>query len=80
MTNFCDFKTTLNIVGLVLTMIGVYIIFINSPVNEHTIDGGTTEDNHQDFQRETAQKNKHMKYGVYIVILGTMLQLTSNYV
>ena len=55
-------------------------MFINSPVNEHTIDGGNAFTDSHKLIKETVVKNKRIKYGIYIILFGTTFQLVSNYI
>ena len=80
MDYFYNLKTFLNSLGLILTMAGVYLVFINSPVNEHTIDGGNAFTDSHKLIKETVVKNKRIKYGIYIILFGTTFQLVSNYI
>ncbi len=73
-------KTFLNSIGLILTIIGVYVIYINSPINESEIVAAPITDDSTELQESTSKKNRFMKFGVYIVIIGTVLQLISNFI
>lgn len=70
-----DLKTVVNSVGLILNALGVYMVYVNSPINLHTIDG-----NDSDIEKETERKNNLLKIGVWVVIVGSVLQLVSNYI
>jgi hypothetical protein len=80
LTTMPDLKTSLNSLGLLLTLIGVYVVYVNSPINEYIIDGGSPDTDFKEIARLTAQKNQRMKYGVFVVIAGSLLQLLSNYI
>jgi hypothetical protein len=75
-----NLKTTINSLGIVLTIVGVYIVYINSPLNFDTIDGGNFSTDFEEIKRVTNSKNKWMRNGVYIIIIGSLLQLVSNYI
>lgn len=75
-----DCKTILNSIGLLLTIIGVYIVYINSPINIDTIDGGDASTDSFEINRITNKRNNLLKRGVYIVICGTIVQLVSNFI
>jgi hypothetical protein len=75
-----DWRMITNSVGIVLTMIGVYMIYANSPINQHVIDGGDFETDFGAIDRATKRRNKLMTVGVYIVLGGSLLQLASNFV
>jgi hypothetical protein len=74
-----DLKTIINSVGILLTMVGVYMIYANSPINHHVIDGGDFDTDHSAEERATSCRNKLMTAGVYIVLGGYLLQLFSNF-
>jgi len=67
----------INAVGLVLNIIGVIVVYINSPINQHIIGGGFIEDK-TDYGRITKTRNTLMKVGVMIILLGSFLQLAAN--
>jgi len=75
-----SFKNTLNTVGLLLTLVGVYVVYVNSPLNISMIDGGSASTDYSEIVRKGDRKNQLMKYGVWMVIAGTLAQLGSNYV
>lgn len=74
-----DCKTLLNSIGLLLTIIGVYLVYINSPINIDTIDGGDASTDFSEIKRISEKKNIWLKRGVFIVIFGTVVQLVSNF-
>jgi hypothetical protein len=76
----CDFKTIINSLGLVLTIIGVYVLYINSPLNISEIDGGDASTDFNAIKLQTQRANHLMKIGVYTVLAGTVLQLVSNFI
>ena len=73
-------KTIVNSLGLVLTIIGVYGVYYNSPINEHIVDGGSPSDDRDKQEEETRRRNLFLKIFVCIVIFGTILQLFSNFI
>ena len=70
---------TLNIVGILLNIIGVIMVYVNSPVNFHTIQGAGYGDEWNEIVRKTERKNKLLKLGVLLIIAGSILQLISNF-
>ncbi len=72
-----ELTTTINIIGIIINIFGFCVMSANSPINVHTIDGGG---DHESFQKEQNKKNKFLKYGIYIVIFGSVIQLISNFV
>jgi hypothetical protein len=75
-----DCKTILNSIGFLLTIIGVYIVFVNSPINIDTIDGGDFNTDFTEIKRITNKRNTWLKRGVFIVIIGSFAQLISNFI
>ena len=75
-----DLKTTVNSIGILLTFIGVYVLYRYSPLNEIVIDGGDASTDIDEIERCTATKNGRMRVGVSVVLFGIVLQLVSNYV
>ncbi len=75
-----DLKTSLNSLGLLLTLAGIWVLYVNSPLNVAAFDGGDFETKHEDIERETNKRNARMKFAVYALLAGGVLQLVSNYV
>lgn len=75
-----DLKTCVNSVGLVLTIAGVVVIYRYSPLNSSESDGGAAGTDFVAIKGETALKNRLMKVGTALVLLGSALQLASNFV
>lgn len=73
-------KTLLNSIGIGLTMLGVYIVYINSPINYTDIDGGDASTNWEAIERKARRRNILLKAGVYLVLAGSAAQLASNFV
>ena len=74
-----DWKLITNSIGIALTMIGVYVIYANSPINSHVIDGGDFDTDFSAIERSTKRRNSLMRAGVYIVLAGSLIQLVSNF-
>jgi len=75
-----DVKTIVNSVGVGLTMLGVYMIYINSPINYTIISGGGPDTDWAAIERKANLRNTLIKVGVYLVLLGSATQLVSNFV
>lgn len=73
-----DTKTIINSVGLLLTIVGVYLVYVGSPIHFDIISGGNSKTDWKKEARKTARKNRQVKIGVYLVIGGTFLQFISN--
>jgi hypothetical protein len=76
----CDLKTILNSVGLLLTIIGVYVVYRNSPINTSVIDGGGPFTDFNAIKSQKRRANHFMRIGVYVVLAGTVFQLVSNFI
>jgi len=61
-------------------MIGVYMVFIYSPINNYKIDGGGAFTDFLKEEAETNRRNNLLKWGVYAVLLGSAVQLISNFI
>jgi hypothetical protein len=75
-----DLKTTLNSLGLLLTMVGIYVVYHYSPLNFYEIDGGDAFTDDAKEKRAIAHRNRLLRVGVYVVIAGALLQLVSNFI
>jgi hypothetical protein len=75
-----DAKTVINSIGLILNLVGIWMVYVNSPINFHTIDGGDADQDFTKIEKETNTRNGRLRIGVKIVIAGTMLQLISNFI
>ncbi len=71
-----DCKTIINSAGIALTIIGVYMVFINSPMNDNEI---TDTINENTPNEKINNRNCLLRIGVYIVMFGSLLQLISNF-
>ena len=72
-------ELVLNSLGIVLNIIGVLMIYFNSPINDSVIDGGDASTDHGIFLKKDRKRNKMLKLGVLIIVLGSILQLVSNF-
>jgi hypothetical protein len=75
-----DGKTLVNSIGIGLTMLGVYMVYINSPINHTVIDGGNASTDWTAIERKAKLRNTLLKAGVYLVLAGSAAQLASNFV
>lgn len=55
-------------------------MYINSPLNIDSIDGGDFSTDSSQTNRMTKERNNWLKGGVFIVIFGTLVQLVSNFI
>nr|CAS02813.1 putative integron gene cassette protein [uncultured bacterium] len=74
-----DGRAITNSGGIVLTMAGVYMVYANSPINSSVIDGGNFDTDFAAIDRDTRHRNLLMRVGVYVVLIGSFLQLVSNF-
>lgn len=69
-----------NSFGILLNIIGVIMVFYFSPINEHTIDGGNLDEGYVNPVPIANRRNKLLKLGVLVVVVGSILQLASNFI
>lgn len=75
-----DCKLIINSIGLIFTIIGIYIVYIYSPLNFDIIDGGDASTDYNKINKQTLKRNTRLKWGVYIVMSGSIVQLLSNFI
>jgi hypothetical protein len=75
-----DLKTGLNAFGIFLSALGVWIVYVNSPLNFSSIDGGDASTDSDAIEKSTIKRNHYMRVGVWFVISGSLLQLISNFI
>jgi len=68
----------LGALGLVASMIGILLIYLNSPLNEFGIDGGNAATDFDAIEATQQRKNRGMKFGTALVLAGSALQLAST--
>jgi hypothetical protein len=72
-------KTHLSTAGIILSIAGVVVVYLFSPLNESVIDGGDASTDFRTIDAEVRRKNRLMKVGVALVLGGSLLQLVANY-
>lgn len=75
-----DLKTGVNAVGILVSMVGVLVVYVNSPLNISAIDGGDASTDFNKIERRTLRRNRGMRTGVWVIILGSLVQLISNFI
>lgn len=75
-----DCKTLINSIGILLTIVGVYLVYVNSPINYTVIDGGGAGDDWAAVERKASRRNILLRVGVYLVLAGSAAQLISNFI
>lgn len=70
-----DCQDLVNSIGIFLNIAGVFIAFISSPINQWKIDGGDANTDFAKIAKDTERKNRNLKLGIYLVLLGSFLQL-----
>jgi len=73
-------KTTVNSIGIIMTIIGVWALWKTSPTNFSIINAGAAIDNWKTAQKKTADKNRIMNGSVILILTGSFLQLLSNFI
>lgn len=80
--SICEPQILISNFGIALTMLGVYLVYKNSPINENVVDGGTFGDELSPpvglQEAITRRKNQKMRRGVFIVLIGSGLQIVST--
>jgi hypothetical protein len=74
-----DIVKIVNVIGIILTMLGVYTVYYNSPINFTIIDGGNASTDFKKIERQKNRRNRFVTYGVYLVLLGSFAQIISNF-
>jgi hypothetical protein len=75
-----DTRAVVNSLGLLLTIVGVYVVYRNSPLNESNVDGGIASTDFEATERRMNRTNRLLRVGVYLVLAGGLLQLASNFI
>ena len=75
-----DLKNAINSFGIILTMIGVVMVYRNSPLNESVVDGGGADTDFGAIQRKQKRRNQVARLGVLLVLVGSGAQLVSNFI
>jgi len=75
-----DLKTGLNAFGIVLSIIGVWVVYVNSPLNFSGIDGGDASTDFDAIAKATTRRNQYMRVGVWLIIAASLLQIISNFI
>lgn len=73
-----DISTIINSIGLLLDIIGVLIIYKNSPI----VKAGTyfyEREHVEKMKIDAAKKNKLVRKGTFILFIGFIIQLVSNF-
>ena len=68
----------IDLTGLILTLIGVWLGLKSSPINATVQDGGQDTSLAKEG-REANAKNTKIKIGAFLVISGAILQFFSNH-
>lgn len=74
-----DVRVWVNSAGLFVTMVGVYVVYVNSPLNYSVTDGGSADTDFQEIERTTERRNRLLRVGVVAILLGSLIQLLSNF-
>lgn len=75
-----DIKTIINSIGLLITIIGVWMVYKGSPIHYDIISGGDDSTNWKEVSDTNEKENNRVKNGVRLIIIGTAFQLISNFI
>jgi hypothetical protein len=75
-----DLKTAINSLGILLTMIGIVMVYLYSPLNESVVDGGGAGTDFGAIERKQKCRNQLLRLGVYLVLMGSAAQSVSNFI
>ena len=53
-----DLKTGLNALGILLSILGVWLVYMNSPLNLSGIGGGNALTNSNRIEKDTIKRNR----------------------
>lgn len=70
----------INSIGIVFTIIGATIMYLNSPINNSVSDGGNAFTDFDKIDKADKLRNRRLKNGLGFIVLGSILQLISNFV
>lgn len=73
------FKVTMNSIGIIMNIVGVWSLWKTSPTNFSVIDAGGASTNWDDINKKRINKNKIMDRSVVLILIGSSLQLVSNF-
>jgi len=68
----------LNILGISITILGIWIVWAFSPLNSSITDGGDSTDSVDKSKNKSKVKNRYMTIGVAVITVGSSLQIASN--
>ncbi|MGE5944975.1 MAG: hypothetical protein ACM31G_11615 [Flavobacteriales bacterium] len=65
----------LALISIAFNIVGMSLIFFNSPQNNIKIDGGNAFTDFEKLNKTVNTKNKLMKLGFILILLGVAIQL-----
>ncbi len=68
-----------NSLGLILDIIGVLLVFIHSPILQSVTYMYSIERN-EEFRKTDKKKNNRAKLGLILIIIGFLIQISSNFI
>jgi hypothetical protein len=74
------FKLIINSIGILLNIIGAYLVFVNSPLKFSVIDARGPAIGWDAHDKKIKHENNMVKIGVYTLIAGSIMQLISNFI
>lgn len=69
-----DLGTKLLLVSFSLNILGVIILFLNSPINKSRIDGGTASTDWKAIERVNKRRNVLMYIGLFLIVGAALIQ------
>jgi len=73
-------KEHVSSLGIAISIAGVVLVYLYSPLNESVIDGGDFSTDTDALVRAANSKNKWMRCGVCCVVCGSLIQAVANYI
>lgn len=69
-----DLGTKLLLTSLILNILGIIILFFNSPQNKWRIDGGTPSTDWKAIEKATKRRNILMYVGLFLILGAALIQ------
>lgn len=74
-----SYSIIINSIGLIIDMIGALIIFVCSPSNFISFDGGNMDGTPTKTELDKIRKERWLRRGLLTMVLGFIFQLASNF-
>ena len=73
-------KEHVSSLGIAISIAGVVLVYLYSPLNESVIGGGDAFSDSNALAKTANSKNTRMRFGVCCVVFGSLIQLVANYI